>query len=382
MNNLEISSSPTKLTKGNKRLTKVPLIIGIAITILILLGLTYALIARKQASMQKATEEKDTAAKVSTNDTDVNKYVQSLEESKNGILVVKPTTINNANKITPTPKIDTPQNIEQKPVPVLKTQRNEYDEQEIRLKKEMKLKALTSVTKLGIKTDQISSEQNKQVPAYNQVLTNNKTNVDGYLGHQKQRPLSKFEIKAGWSIPATLITGINSELPGQILAQVRENVYDTISGKYLLIPQGTKAVGTYSNAIIYGQSRLLVAWTKLIFPNGDTLDIENMQGADSAGYTGFHDVVDNHYFKIFGSALLLSSITAGISLADNSPENAERETAKDKAISAAIEQMGQVASEMIRKNMNVAPTLIVRPGYKFNIFVTKDMILEPLEIKR
>ncbi|OCR86159.1 conjugal transfer protein TrbI, partial [Campylobacter fetus subsp. testudinum] len=186
---------------------------------------------------------------------------------------------------------------------------------------------------------------------------------------------------AGWNIPAVLVTGVNSELPGQILAQITQNVYDTTTGRYLLIPQGTKAVGNYSSNVVYGQSRLLVAWNKLIFPDGDTLNIQNMQGASMDGYTGFEDQVDNHYFRIFGSAFLLSSITAGIALSDNSQGN-QTETARDKAIGQAIQQMGQVASEMIRKNMNISPTLIIRPGYKFNIFVTKDIILEPLELNK
>ena len=197
----------------------------------------------------------------------------------------------------------------------------------------------------------------------------------------KQKQISPYEIKAGWTIPAILITGINSDLPGQILAQVSQNVYDTATGEYLLIPQGTKVVGSYSSNIIYGQSRILIAWNKLIFPNGDTLDIENMQGTSPDGYSGFTDQVDNHYFRIFGSAFLMSAITAGISLADNSNTNSNKETNADKAIAAAIQQMGAVASEMIRKNMNISPTLEIRPGYKFNIFVTKDIVLEPLSLE-
>ncbi|HDZ5286380.1 TPA: conjugal transfer protein TrbI, partial [Campylobacter coli] len=223
----------------------------------------------------------------------------------------------------------------------------------------------------------LESGTNKDVQGQ-QFLSQKKDN--GYLKYAKQKPLSTYEIKAGWNIPAILITGVNSDLPGQILAQVTQNVYDSATGKYLLIPQGTKVVGAYSSNIIYGQSRLLVAWNKLIFPNGDTLNLDGMQGTSQDGYTGFEDQVDNHYFRIFGSAFLLSSISAGIALSDNSDTNSEKETASDKAIAQAIQQMGQVASEMIRKNMNISPTLKIRPGYKFNIFVTKDIILEPLEL--
>ncbi|ELT8392604.1 TrbI/VirB10 family protein, partial [Campylobacter coli] len=293
--------------------------------------------------------------------------------------------------------------------PIL-VQNNAIDEKEMKIKKDMQLKALLSNTKLDIKTEATDSKKNQAInfnPPNNnedinlgainpqntglglesgtnkdvqgqQFLSQKKDN--GYLKYVKQKPLSTYEIKAGWNIPAILITGVNSDLPGQILAQVTQNVYDSATGKYLLIPQGTKVVGAYSSNIIYGQSRLLVAWNKLIFPNGDTLNLDGMQGTSQDGYTGFEDQVDNHYFRIFGSAFLLSSISAGIALSDNSDTNSEKETASDKAIAQAIQQMGQVASEMIRKNMNISPTLKIRPGYKFNIFVTKDIILEPLEL--
>ncbi|ECZ7608901.1 conjugal transfer protein TrbI [Campylobacter jejuni] len=408
---LEINTSPNKfLPKNNKRLSKVPIIILFTIAVIVLFSVFYVALSRKQNLEKQATQ---TAPKEETQSTskieNIASYVDELSQTKQ--IKEQNSTLQPVNNTIPITQ-QVQQEIKPQPIqtPIL-MQNNEIDERELRLKKDMQLKALISQTSLGIKSeiqekstignhftpsqtdypnipnDQVNTsaglgglDTNANKDAQGQQFLSQK-NDNGYLKHSKQKPLSPYEIKAGWNIPAVLITGVNSDLPGQILAQVTQNVYDTSTGKYLLIPQGTKVVGAYSSNIIYGQSRLLVAWNKLIFPNGDTLNIDSMQGTSQDGYTGFEDEVDNHYFRIFGSAFLLSSITAGIALSDNSSTNGEKETASDKAISQAIQQMGQVASEMIRKNMNVSPTLKIRPGYKFNIFVTKDIILEPLELK-
>ncbi|WP_162165562.1 TrbI/VirB10 family protein [Campylobacter fetus] len=409
-NLLEVCTSPDKLSNGgNKRLSKVPIVIIVVIVILVLFAVFYT--ANDRAKRQSAKQAGETQEEKATGTTnkDINNLVSSLEAQ--GVNTKTPKTMDLltkrdsvTNDKTQLGNENIPPLAEYKPVPILSTNQPKIDEREIRLKQDMRLKALSSKTGIEVRNSNQqktkdngyqepidlqsdSNSQNTNIPKDNNDKDlNNRTFLsklrsNGYLEQLKQKPISTYEIKAGWNIPAVLVTGVNSELPGQILAQITQNVYDTATGKYLLIPQGTKAVGDYSNNVIYGQSRLLVAWNKLIFPNGDTLNIGNMQGASMDGYTGFQDQVDNHYFRIFGSAFLLSSITAGIALSDNSQSN-ETETARDKAIGQAIQQMGQVASEMIRKNMNISPTLIIRPGYKFNIFVTKDMILEPLELKQ
>ena len=137
----------------------------------------------------------------------------------------------------------------------------------------------------------------------------------GYLPNQVVAPRSYYELKRGSVIPATLITGINSDLPGRITAQVSQNVYDSATGYRLLIPQGTKLMGRYDSKISFGQSRVLVIWTDIIFPNGSTLQIGGMAGTDAEGYGGFTDQVDNHYFKTFGSAILLAIIGTGMDMA-------------------------------------------------------------------
>jgi type IV secretion system protein VirB10 len=131
------------------------------------------------------------------------------------------------------------------------------------------------------------------------------------LDSKPEPPHSPYELRAGFVIPGTLISGINSQLPGQIMAQISQDVFDTATGKFKLFPQGSRLVGTYSSEVAYGQARVLVAWQRIVFPDGKALDISAMPGADGAGYAGFKDQVDNHYLRIFGSALLMSAITAG-----------------------------------------------------------------------
>ena len=126
--------------------------------------------------------------------------------------------------------------------------------------------------------------------------------------------LSKYEIKAGWDIPATLESGVNTDLPGEVKAVVRENVYDTATGQYLLIPQGSRLIGQYDNRVSYGQSRAIVIWSRLIFPDGSSVDLDGMLGHDASGAGGFHDQVDNHYLRLVSTALLLSAFTAGIEM--------------------------------------------------------------------
>ena len=189
-----------------------------------------------------------------------------------------------------------------------------------------------------------------------------------------EAPRTPYELRAGFVIPATLISGINSDLPGQIVAQVSQDVYDTATGKHKLIPQGTRLVGSYDAKVAYGQSRVLVAWQRLVFPDGKAMDIGAMPGADAGGYSGFKDQVNNHYLRLFGSALLMSGIVAGVNSSQTNPENDPYGTSINTMMSQAIaQQMGQVAVELFRKNLNISPTLEVRPGYRFNVMVIKDL---------
>lgn len=201
-----------------------------------------------------------------------------------------------------------------------------------------------------------------------------------HLDSTLRNPNSRYELRAGSVIPGVMISGISSELPGQIIAQVSQNIYDTATGNYLIIPQGTKIVGIYSSDASFGQNSVLVAWQRLIFPDGKALDIGSMPGADSAGYAGFRDRVDHHYARIYGSAILMSGIVAGITYSQNTNQSGEfgyaQPTAGSVLSQALGQQLGEVTSQLVSKNLNISPTIHVRPGYRFNIIVVKDLVFE------
>lgn len=197
----------------------------------------------------------------------------------------------------------------------------------------------------------------------------------GYLPNRVLPQQSLYELKRGSVIPATLITGINSDLPGRITAQVSQNVYDSATGHRLLIPQGTKLFGRYDSKVSFGQSRVLVVWSDIIFPNGSTLQIGGMAGTEAEGYGGFNDKVNNHYLKTFGSAVMIALIGTGIDMAvPQSSTLATQDTASDAARRNFAETFGRVADRTIQRNMDVQPTLEIRPGYKFNVLVDQDII--------
>ncbi len=203
---------------------------------------------------------------------------------------------------------------------------------------------------------------------------------DDYLANSKKKPRSPYEVKAGTYIPAALITGINSDLPGSVNAQVTENIYDTVTGNYLLIPQGAKLVGEYNSNLTFGQQRVQVVWNRIIFPDGASLDLEKMQGVDIAGFSGFHDKVDNHYLRIYGNAVLLSLMGAGYDILNQNTQQQQGYGNPRDIIAANVGQkLSDVSSQTLQKNMDVQPTLVIDPGYKFKIIVMKDMVLENIQ---
>lgn len=201
-----------------------------------------------------------------------------------------------------------------------------------------------------------------------------------YLDSSMEDPLTPYSLQAGFVIPAIMLSGINSELPGQVMAQVSRNVYDTPTGRYLLIPQGSRLIGSYNSGIQYGQSRILMAWQRIVFPDGRTLDLGAMPGADQAGYAGFHDQVNNHYFRLFTSAILLSGVIAGVELSQNKDtvggQTSDSQRTSDALSEALGQSLGQTLVELFRKNLSISPTLEIRPGYRFNVMVTKDMTFD------
>ncbi|MGJ4931495.1 TrbI/VirB10 family protein [Bradyrhizobium sp. HKCCYLS2038] len=191
------------------------------------------------------------------------------------------------------------------------------------------------------------------------------------------RPASPFVVQAGTVLSGALITGIRSDLPGQITAQVTENVFDTPSGRTLLVPQGARLIGTYDSQVTTGQTRVLLVWTRLIMPNGRSIVLERQQGADAGGYSGLSDEVDNHWKQLIGSALLSSLLSVGSEInagANANTNNAGIIQALRQGFGNAISQTGQ---QLVRQQMNIQPTLTVKPGFPVRVIVNRDLVLEP-----
>lgn len=185
-------------------------------------------------------------------------------------------------------------------------------------------------------------------------------------------PASPFVLQAGAVIPAALVTGIRSDLPGQIIAQVTENIYDSPTGRSLLVPQGTRIIGQYDNNVQFGQRRALLVWNRLIFPNGRSIVLERQPGADGQGYAGLEDGVDYHWWDLAKAAGLSTLLAVGTELAVSDEDRlvaAIRDGAQD-----TINDAGQ---QIIRRQLQVAPTLTVRPGFPVRVIVTRDLVLEP-----
>ena len=190
----------------------------------------------------------------------------------------------------------------------------------------------------------------------------------------------QFEVKTCAVIPSIMVTGINSDLPGNIIAQVSQNVFDSATGNHLLLPQGAKLFGVYDSRVIYGQERVLVAWNRVVFPDGSAITLGAMPGSDISGYAGYSDKVDNHYFRIFGSAVLMSMISGGMAYTmdsmGNSNSDSDTPTLQNEMGSALAAQLGQATLQLLQKNLNIKPTLEIRPGYQFNVIVTKDLVFQ------
>jgi type IV secretion system protein TrbI len=184
-------------------------------------------------------------------------------------------------------------------------------------------------------------------------------------------PPSPYVVQAGAVIPAALVTGLRSDLPGHITAQVTSNVYDSPTGHFLLIPQGARLIGEYDSGVAFGQSRVLLAWTRLILPNGRSIVLERQPGADEAGYAGLEDGINNHWGKLFMAAGLATVLNVGVELGadDDDIARAIREGTQDT--------IGRAGDEVVRRQLNVPPTLTIRPGFPVRVMVTRDLILEP-----
>lgn len=189
---------------------------------------------------------------------------------------------------------------------------------------------------------------------------------------QLQSPPSPDVIEAGTIIPAALITGLRSDLPGEITAQVTQNVYDTPTGNILLVPQGSKLVGEYDAQISFGQSRALLVWNRLILPNGKSIVLERQPGTDTEGHAGLEDQVDNHWGALFKAAVLSTVLSVGAEAGTSNSENNLAQAIRQ----GASQSFSQTGEQIVGRSLNVQPTITIRPGFPVDVLVTRDLILE------
>jgi len=190
-------------------------------------------------------------------------------------------------------------------------------------------------------------------------------------------PASPNSLQAGSIIPAALITGIRSDLPGQITAQVTANVYDSPTGRILLIPQGARLIGEYDSEIAAGQTRVLLAWDRLILPDGRSIVLERQPGADPAGFAGLQDGVNQHWGNLLKAAAISTLLGVGAELGADGDDDLTR--ALRRGSQDTINQTGQ---QIVRRELNVQPTLTIRPGHPLRVVITRDLMLEPIGAMR
>jgi type IV secretion system protein VirB10 len=187
-------------------------------------------------------------------------------------------------------------------------------------------------------------------------------------------PASSYVLQAGAVIPAALITGLRSDLPGQVTAQVTEDVFDSPTGQVLLIPQGARLIGQYDAQIAFGQSRALLVWNRLIMPNGRSIVLERQPGADAEGYAGLEDEVDNHWGMLFKAAILSTVLSVGSEAGMSGNSNGSLAEAIQQGMSQSINQTGQ---QVVSRSLSIQPTITIRPGFPVRVMVTHDLVLEP-----
>ena len=203
--------------------------------------------------------------------------------------------------------------------------------------------------------------------------------ADDYLASPLRDPISPWEVKAGTVIPAALITAINSDLPGEVIAQVTEPVYDHVTGRTVLIPQGSRLIGQYDSQVAFGQERALIAWNRVIMPNGRSINIGSMTGADLAGASGLHDRVNGHFAQLAKGILLSTLFSVGAASAQDAGTRSSGGLVINAAGAGVANDAQQVGQRITERDLNRQPTLTVRAGWPLRVLVNKDMILAPYQ---
>jgi type IV secretion system protein VirB10 len=200
--------------------------------------------------------------------------------------------------------------------------------------------------------------------------------VEPYLNKPLLQPVSKYELKAGSVIAGALVTAIDTDLPGEVIAQVTENAYDSVTGHYLLIPQGSRLLGTYQSLVTNGQNRALLVWQRLIYPNGNSIILDGMPGTDETGQSGLADKVDYHLDKLAEATALTTALAYAGNLARN-PQSTSGNVNQDVVGDSVAQQANRIGEKIIDRQLDLQPTITIRSGWPLRVLVNKDMLLVP-----
>ncbi len=226
----------------------------------------------------------------------------------------------------------------------------------------------TDANRLNLDPDRDQNNQQRKLDFLNQPVEKSI-----YNPHALQTPASPYQVMAGSIIAASLVTGLNSDLPGLVVAQVTENVYDSVTGRTLLIPQGARLIGSYDSVVAFGQSRALLVWRRIVLPDGSSVQIDNLPATDAAGYAGLEDEVDYHTWRLLKGVALSTLLGVGTELSLGGAES-DLVRAIRQSTQQSVNQAGQRITE---KNLNIQPTITIRPGWPLRVIVYKDLVLRP-----
>jgi type IV secretion system protein VirB10 len=370
---------------GVRRLNHVPLVLGglVLVSIVAVFAVAVARRAENSAQIMKEAEVRKTDAEI---------LAAFLTKGQgDGIIPALPPLPPNDNTapdlVVPVAHVD----LDHPPLPGSTSQQPSKPDPEEERIRQIKTQAFQEAVKAKmsgtVPAELQKTSQTVPTVAGSTVQANGTAPPDRWkLNSRPEAPETQYVIRTGSVIPGLMISRINSQLAGPIIAQVSQPIYDTARGKHVLIPAGTRLYGTYSNEVAPGQERVLVAWERLIFPDGKAMDIGEQPGAGGDGVAGAAGEVDNHYARIFGHAILMSLITAGatysqipqnVSGAVGGPGNYGYQQTASGALSASLgQQLGQAGSAVLMKNLNIAPTIHVPFGFRLNVVVTKDLTFD------
>ncbi len=222
--------------------------------------------------------------------------------------------------------------------------------------------------RLGPDLDRDQNNQQRKLDFLNQ-----KTDQSIYNPHGIQDPVSPYKVMAGTIIAASLMTGVNSDLPGEVIAQVTEDVYDTVTGRTLLIPQGARLIGSYDSVVAFGQSRALLVWQRIIMPDGSSIQIDNLPATDVAGYSGLEDEVDYHTWTLLKGIAMSTLLGVGGQVTFGTQQSNLVEAIRE----STQESTNQAGQHIVQKDLNIQPTITIRPGWPLRVIVHKDIVLRP-----